>query len=33
MPFGIEMTAWNPGSVLVLGVALIIAWGMFRGND
>lgn len=33
MPYGLEMTQWNPGTVLVLGVALIIAWGVFGRND
>lgn len=26
---GIDMTVWSPGSVLVVGVALIVVWGMF----
>jgi hypothetical protein len=34
MFMGIDMTTWSPLSVLVVGVALIVVWGMFgkRGD-
>ena len=30
---GIDMTVWSPGSVLVVGVALIVVWGMLGKRD
>lgn len=33
MPFGIEMTTWTPGSVMVMGVVLIVVWSIFWGKD
>ena len=32
MILGVDMTQWTPLSVLILGCALIVAWGMFGGG-